>query len=138
MAHRLLKPLSAALFLVLSVGLLVGAGPATPAPSSLLRSDYLIGGQIRPGTGVVTANEQVTITVSLSESAQSDEQIPVSVSDSTVFTSYPSYVTIPAGSSQASFTVTVVSDPPVEGITLGATIGGTNVYAPMAVETIQE
>jgi hypothetical protein len=128
MAHRLLKPLSAALFLVLSVGLLVGAGPATPAPSSLLRSDYLIGGQIRPGTGVVTANEQVTITVSLSESAQSDEQIPVSVSDSTVFTSYPSYVTIPAGS----------SDPPVEGITLGATIGGTNVYAPMAVETIQE
>lgn len=135
MGLRHTKPFAATLLLVLSMGFLAGAGPAKSAHLQVTGADVYreAPSGVRPSPSSATANQEVDITVTLNQPATSDIQVPVGATDTSVFTSFPSTVTIPAGSSQGTFTVYVVANPPNEAINLTATLNGTVVIAPMSV-----
>lgn len=90
-------------------------------------------GGMRPSPTTATPGQEVNITVYLTQATTSDQPVAVGVTDPSVFTSFPKYVVVPAGSDHAMFTVWVQAGASPEPITLSAWCNGVTVYAPMAI-----
>ena len=132
-----MKPLAATLLLVLSMGFLAGAGPTKPVAMQQTQVDpyELKPGGIRPSPATAVPGQQIDITLSLTEATTADQSVTVGVSDPGLFTSFPAYVIVPAGSDHVMFSVFVRSDAAPESLTLSASCNGTTISSPMAVGT---
>jgi hypothetical protein len=107
--------------------LLLGFGASSPTPLRTSRMEgYMPITMVPPANAL--AGSTITVTLTLAGNPTEDEDVAVSTTPN-AFSSFPSYVTVPAGRDSVSFTVTLtagyVGTASITGSALGGSATGT-------------